>query len=360
MKHKALKTLSIWMLLLVGCIFTLSLTGVAAASGPIMPISVTWLIGIGLAGVIGRAEGYPDYSYDGLNKLIPVLFAAEAREKFYASTCLEDITMEGIVGANEIKQMGDRIWIPTTPDVPVEDHYKGDQFEVNYLESPGVEMTVDYAKRFAFGVDEIDLKQVKIKDWISRYAGDANKQVKIAVERQVFSTIYADVDASNAGLTAGQDANINLGVTGTPVTITKTNVIDKILDAAECLSDNNVPEDDNWWMVIPNWMATLIKGSDLKNASLTGDDKSPLRNKGLIGEIDRFKIYKSNLLTKDTGTTNYHVLFGHRSAIWFVTQYTKVKMFEPEKGFAQAMKGLNVHGHGVLQGKAIGEMVVTK
>lgn len=358
MKHNSIKTFSIWMLGLMVSVFGLGLLGIAASGNPVAAISFTWLIPV--MGLIGQASGYPDYSYDGLSKLIPVLFASEAREKFYASTCLEDITMEGITGAEDIKKMGDRIWIPTTPDVPVEDHFKGDEFDVNYLESPGVEMTVDYAKRFAFGVDEIDLKQEKIKDWISRYAADANKQVKIAIERQVFSTAYADVDASNAGATAGQDSNVDLGATGSSLAITKTNVIDKILDCAEVLSDNNVPEDDNWWMVLPNWMATLIKGSDLKNASLTGDDKSPLRNKGLIGEIDRFKIYKSNLLAKDTGTSDYHVLFGHRSAIWFVTQYTKVKMFEPEKSFTQAMKGLNVHGHGVLQPTAIGEMVVKR
>ncbi len=34
-----------------------------------------------MAGV-GSAAGYPVYGYEGLNKLIPILWAADAREKF--------------------------------------------------------------------------------------------------------------------------------------------------------------------------------------------------------------------------------------------------------------------------------------
>src|SRR5208282_2827602 len=117
---------------------------------------------------MGLAPGYPDYSFEGISKLIPILFASDAREKFYATTCLPDITMENIVGAADIKQMGDRIYIPTVPDVPIKNYIKGELLDVDYLESPAVEMTVDNAFSFNFGVDEIDLKQEKIKNWVSR------------------------------------------------------------------------------------------------------------------------------------------------------------------------------------------------
>ena len=307
---------------------------------------------------VPRAAGYPDLSYDGLSKLIPILWASDAREKFYAATCLPDISNQNILGAADVKAMGDRIYINTVPDVPIHDYQKGELLNVDYLESPSVEMTVDYAKSFNFAVDEIDLKQVKIKDWISRYANDANKQMKIKIETHVFGNIYTGVDAYNAGLTAGKiSQNLNFGATGSPITITKSNVIEVILQMAQALGEQNIPKDDQWWIVGPESLATCLKDSDLKNASMTGDASSILRNKGLIGEIDRFKIYTSNLLTVDSGTQDYHILFGHRMAIWFVSQYTKVKMYEPERGFAQAMKGLNVYGFGVLQPTAMGQVV---
>lgn len=307
---------------------------------------------------VARAAGYPDLSSDGLSKLIPILWAAEAREKFYAATFLTDVSNQNVIGAADIKNMGDRIKINTIPDVPIHDYQKGELLNVDYLESPAVEMTVDYAKSFNFAVDEIDLKQVKIKDWISKYAGDANKQMKIAIETQVLASIYADVDSHNAGATAGViSGNINLGTSAAPLTLTKSNVVSTVLQMAQVLGEQNVPKDDGWWVAIPEALATCFKDSDLKNASLTGDASSILRNKGLLGQLDRFNIYTTNLLAKDTGTSNYHILFGHKSAIWFVSQYAKVKMYEPERGFSQAMKGLNVYGFGVLQGIALGECV---
>ncbi len=272
---------------------------------------------------------------------------------------MPDITNQNILGAAEIKQMGDRIWINTVPDVPINTYTKGELLNVDYLESPALELSVDFAYQFNFAVDEIDLKQVKIKDWISRYADDANKQMKIKIETDVFAGIYGLADSHNAGLTAGKiSGDINLGTTSAPVTLTKSNVLSKIIQCGQCLGEQNIPKDGNWFMLIPEGMSTILQDSDLKNVSMTGDSSSVMRNKGLLGEISRFKLYETNLLPI-TATGKFHIIFGHKMAIWFVSQYTKVKMYEPERSFAQAMKGLNVFGYGVLQPTALGQMVAT-
>ena len=70
------------------------------------------------------------------------------------------------------------------------------------------------------------------------------------------------------------------------------------LDMGQCLDGQNVPEDGRW-AVIPAWMASLIKRSDLKQAYLTGDSVSPLRN-GKLGMVDRFTLYVSNNLSSVT------------------------------------------------------------
>ena len=49
------------------------------------------------------------------------------------------------------------------------------------------------------------------------------------------------------------------------------------------------------WMVIPSWIPVL-KNSELRQAYLTGDNESTLRN-GKIGMVDRFTLYVSNNLT---------------------------------------------------------------
>lgn len=305
---------------------------------------------------VGRASGYADHK--NISELIPDLWASDARDKLNDATCLTEICLTNPIGAADIKNQGDTIKIPTIPTVPTYPHNKGDRFTIDYLESPAITLSVDYARRFHFGVDEIDLKQFKIKDWLAKYGNQANIDLKTAIETQVFANIYSDCDANNTGATAGRiSGNINLGVTGNPITLTKTNAVSKLLQCIQVMQENNVPLDDNWWIVGPPAFSTILKDSDLKNASLTGDEKSMLRNKGYIYDIDRFKVFTSNLLDIDSGTSNYHILFGHKSAIWFVTQFTKVKLFEPDEAFIQAMKGLNVYGFGVLQPAALGQMV---
>ena len=85
---------------------------------------------------------------------------------------------------------------------------------------------------------------------------------------------------------------------GNPAT-SHTYVLDFITQCGQVLDEANIPESGRW-MVIPSWMASLIKQSDLRNASIAGDMTSVLRN-GRLGEIDRFTLYYSNLLpTVDT------------------------------------------------------------
>ena len=60
-------------------------------------------------------------------------------------------------------------------------------------------------------------------------------------------------------------------------------------------------------MIIDPATAAIIKNSDLKQAYLTGDAESPLRN-GNIGMIDRFTVYVSNNLPTSGSVTTVSVL----------------------------------------------------
>ena len=322
-------------------------------------LGVTPVVGLGMlfAGTVGRAAGYPNYTADDVNKLIPILFSGVARENLYARTCLSDITNTDFSG--EIKNLGDRVEIPTDPNVTISNYVKGQLLDIEYLESPAITYSVDYAKSFNFAVDDIDLKQFKIKEWVSRYGGIAARDMKNAIETHFLSLVYADADTTNAGATAGADSNINLGVTGTPAALTSATVTDYIADCAQCLTDNNVPEEDRW-MVIPSFMQTLLMKSEYKDAAAMGTDQSSMLKKRTVGTIHGFQIYVSTLLTKDAGTANYHMVFGHKMATSFVSQFVKTEKYRPERAFADAMKGLNVYGFKTIQDKALGHGVVSK
>jgi len=303
---------------------------------------------------VSRVAGTPDYTFSGADKNIPILFAGKCLEKFYAATMLTEIAQTDYVG--EIRTKGDKVIIRTIPTVTIKDYVKNQKLDLEQPESPSVEFTVDYAKYFNFALDDIDIKQMDIA-MLDVWSGDAAMQMKIAIERLVFQTIYASPDAANEGATAGKiNANINLGTSGSPLLMTRTNILDLLVDMGTVLDEQNIPEVDRW-CILPPWMVAMLKKSDLKDAALTGDAVSPIRN-GRVGMVDRLTLYNSNLQYLSSGNT--YVNFGHKSSLIFVSQLVKTEMYRPPDTFADAMKGLNVFGFKVIQPTAFGTAVVQK
>jgi hypothetical protein len=130
----------------------------------------------------------------------------------------------------------------------------------------------------------------------------------------------------------------------------------------QVLDEQNVPEDGRW-MVITPWIAALIKKSELRQAYLTGDDTSPLRN-GKIGMIDRFTLYVSNNLktvADNAGTSGStaddfvgtYVMAGTRDAVSFASQITNVETLRAQSTFGNIVRGLNVYGFKVVKPEAL-------
>lgn len=296
--------------------------------------------------MINVAAGTPQYS--GI--FIPEIWSGKLLVKFYAATVIAAITNTDYEG--EIKNQGDKVIIRTTPDLTIRDYNKNQALIIERPESPNVEMEIDKAKYFNFICDDIDAYQSDIKlmdDW----SRDAGEQMKIHVDEGFLADVYSDAHASNKGLTAGiKTQGYNLGTSGTPLAIDKTNILDVMVDSGVVLDEQDVPENDRW-MVIPPWMAGYIKQSDLKDASLSGDGTSMLRN-GRIGRIDRYTLYVSNLLTSVSDTyTCWHIMAGQRHAISFAAQMTKMETLRSESTFGELVRGLNVYGYKVLKSEAL-------
>ena len=108
-------------------------------------------------------------------------------------------------------------------------------------------------------------------------------------------------------------------------------------------------------------MCGLLKKSDLKDASLTGDGESVLRN-GHIGMVDHWTIYKTNNYTRvtDGSFQAYHVLFGHKSALTFASQMVNMETLRAESTFGDIVRGLNVYGFETVHPKSMGDLYVYK
>jgi len=313
---------------------------------------------------ISRVAGNPDYSSSGTSKFIPELWAGQFLVKFYKSTFYTDICNTDYQG--QIGNVGDKIYIRTIPTLTINDYQKGQKLNYERPESADVEMTIDYGHYWAFTLDDIDAYQSDMK-LMSAFSNDAAEQLKIKVDYTVLKGITYGSSGTfpgssyNTGATAGViSSGFNMGASGAPVQITKSNVLDYIVDAGTILDEQNVPETGRW-MIIPAWMKNLISKSDLKDASMTGDGESILRN-GRIGIIDTFTLYKSNNLysATDGSFTAYYVPFGTNHATSFAAQITKTETLRAESTFGDLIRGLMVYGFKVVKPEALGLLYCRK
>lgn len=277
-----------------------------------------------MGGVVPGAPGMPDYSQDG-SKNIPQLFSRAYKKKLYASCCVANITNTEHTG--ELKGLGGQVVINGIPDVYVGDYTRGKARQWQYAKADPIIMTVTRGSDFAVAMDDADKKQFWDKDFLGTLAKDAVQKQKIKIDREFFASVYVDAAAANKGATAGaQSAAYNLGATGSPVGVSKTNVLDLIAYCEGVGLEQNW-NDEEMFMVLPSWMTTLMKVSDYKDASMTGEPSS--YKGGKIGSHGKFELFNSNLYTpiSDSGKSCYPVLFGTKSAVAFVSQLNDTHYF---------------------------------
>lgn len=305
--------------------------------------------------------GYPQYSYNANpsgSAFIPEIWSGKLQVKFYKSTVLGEITNNDWEG--EIKNQGDTVHIRSIPTITISSYDKGMNLTNQVPTSTPIELTIDYGKYFSVIVDDVDAVQADVK-LMDIFTNDAGEQMKIAIDNDVLNNVAPDAAAANQGATAGAiSGDINLGATGASIALDKDNILDNILKCGQVLDEQNVPEDGRW-MVIPAWMAAMLKSSDLRQAYLTGDAESPLRN-GKLGMIDRFTLYVSNNLdvVDDEGTNCWHVLSGTRDAVSFASQITNVETLRAQTTFGNIVRGLNVYGFKVVKPEALVDLYVSK
>ena len=312
-------------------------------------------LGLVLFAGVPRASGVPDYGPAGTVNFDPELYSGKLVEKFYKTTVFGEIASTDYEG--EIAGFGAQVKIRTIPDVTVSDYVIGAGLSAQYPTNNSVTLAIDQAKSFAVALSTVDSRQSDL-DLADVFANDGSIQLRISADADMLETIPAEVSADNSGTTAGADSqNINLGDSTTPVSVSKTTVVDFIVQCGQVLDEQNV-SDEGRWFVLPPWAIALVKKSDLRIASLAGDGVSILRN-GKVGEIDRFTIYQSrNLLTQTSPGPASYAMFGHSAGLTFASQIVECQMIDNPNDFGYIIRGLMVFGYEVIGPNYVGTAVV--
>jgi hypothetical protein len=298
---------------------------------------------------------------------IPEIWSGKLIEKFYASTVLAAISNTDYEG--EIKSHGDKVHIRTKPTITIKTYLADAALELERPQGNQILLNIDQGQYFNTILDDVMNVQSDI-NLMSMWSDDAAEQMKIVIDKAVLLGLYNGADAANRGLTAGKITGaINLGVTGTPLALVaaspgggQVDILDMMLRLGQALDEQNIPETGRW-IVMPTWAAVLVKRSELRQAYLSGDNVSMLRN-GRLGMVDRFTLYTSNLLPFGTAAGlaagEFVIYAGHQHGLTFASQMTKMETLRSELTFGQIMRGLQVYGYKVVDGTALAQAIVTK
>lgn len=312
-------------------------------------------------------------SYSG--KFIPAVWSAKLNAKFYKASIYGEIANTDWQG--EVSSMGDKVYINTAPTISVSAYSAGTNLSYQVPTPDMQELLIDKGFYFAFQINDVLEYQAK-PNLMDMFAADAAEQMRIKIDSTVLYNTFTQAAAANKGATAGaQSSSYVLGTDASPVSLTAGNVVQKVLELASVLDEQNVPETDRYLVIDPATRALLFQ-SELAKAYSTGDDTSIVRN-GRIGKIDRFDVYVSNNLPKGaagtatpwvsgdgsensvttTGTVAKRkaIIAGHKSALTFASQITKMETVRNPNDFGDFIRSLNVFGYKCVKPEAMALLI---
>ena len=322
--------------------------------------------------VSGSFATNPSYS----GTFIPTLWSKKLLVKFYQNTMLSEIANTDYEG--ELKNQGDTITIRTSPDITINDYTVGGSLTYEVPTPNTVEMQINKGKYFGVQVNDVLAYQSDM-DLMNIFTDDAAKQLKIAIENEVFynNFITEGPASANEGATAGAiSSEYNLGTDATPVdTSTAGELLNTILRMSSALDEQNVPEEGRFLIMSPYDRHTLMQ-TDIAQAYFTGDNSSIVRT-GKIGMLDRFTVYVSNLLPKGAADSTWNdglgsltpttgggeaarrmMIAGTKAASSFAMTVNKTEPLRNQSDFGDIVRGLAVYGRKVVKPEALVTAVV--
>jgi len=309
-------------------------------------------------------------SYSGA--FIPTLWSGKLLAKFYQNTMLSEIANTDYEG--ELKNQGDTIRIRLAPSINIRDYEVGSNLAYEVPTPIYQDMQVNKGKYFGVQVNDVLAYQSDM-DLMNMFTEDAAKQLKIAIENEVFynNFVTTGAAAANKGATAGAvSASFSLGTDNAPISdATANNVLNTILAMSAVLDEQNVPEDGRWLVISPK-DRNLLMQSNIAQAYFSGDQSSTIRT-GKIGMLDRFTVYVSNLLPKGTtdkalvagldaassGTSQSGakprrmMVAGTKHANSFAMTVNKTEPLRNQTDFGDIVRGLAVYGRKVVKSEAM-------
>jgi N4-gp56 family major capsid protein len=204
-------------------------------------------------------------------------------------------------------------------------------------------LTVDQAKFFAFGVDDVDARQAK-GNVLPQSMSEAAYALADTLDRFI-SSHFTGIQSANAlgaiSLSRATPADFYDGV---------------LVPLKEVLDEANVPTPGRNVAINPAMHGLLLRDSRFIKVNESGTSEG-LRN-GMVGRAAGFDILLTNNAPSTNGSDRV-VIAGNNSGITFAEQISKVEAYRPQDSFSDAVKGLTLYGAKLTRPDALASAQVT-
>lgn len=261
-----------------------------------------------------------------------------------------------------LKRCGSSVGFRTEQKIKVFDYQENQTLDSQTPETCWRWLHINKAKYFNIKIDRVTAKQICDFDRMARdFCNNAGKSLKQRLDPEILIEIAASASGANRGNNAGPEGNINMGSYATPVTITPSNFVQKLVEAQILFTDScegSYWEDGKMVVILPNIAKTVILH---RNSGISGIGPNCCDNNlnAIASNIAGWDLVFSNNVPRvqlEDGTYAYYVVFAHKDATAFVQQIEECEVKDSEKSFGQYYRGLWVYGNGTLipEGVAVG------
>lgn len=253
----------------------------------------------------------------------------------------------------EISSYGDTVNIVREPQIDVYDYTRGATITNTALTDEELVLIVDQAKAFQFKIDDIENRFSNI-NWQSLASDNAAYKLKDAMDVNVLAAMKAGALAANNYGSTTDVIDVGFG-SG------EVDPLDVLARQARLLDEQNVPEENRWFVAEPKFYEELAKTSSKLLSVDYNQGDGGLKN-GLIasGQLRGFKMYKSQNLPSFTPTGTSAAfgaqkicMAGHMSATACASALTTVETVRDTTTFADIVRGLLVWGRKVLRPESL-------
>lgn len=319
-----------------------------------------------------------------LKSYIPQIYSPKLREKFWYNTVLRKITNSEFKG--QFKNKGDTILVRCMPDIGTSRYVDGMKIKYQKPESYDLQFKIDKGLYYAFVVSDVQKAFSDIPNWAEKWTDDGGKQLAQDWETWFFKDIGSGTkaDIHNWGRNAGAiSESYDLGITGTPVSLYKSDALAKdgtaynsgdkttpmelITRCAATLDEQKGGAGATKFVIVPVWMTQVLQNSEVfQSADKMGDDVSILRKDAVtsIGKVAGLDVYVSNLLPKaQLGATTryeYPIIFGDNSAITFADEVSITEVLRDKSVVGDFHRSLQIADWMVRYPERFGVAFVTK